>query len=93
MSEPRVVARYMAAYVNGSWRCYATTDGIRKTFVGCAHRQPASAVAHRANLDPFVSPLPGVGPTSAPKPSTGAELLGLTPGRRETASAPARTPR
>ena len=139
MTEPRVVARYIA----GRYVCGWSTNGIDFRRTGCAHVMPSSAIAHRQNLAPFVSPLatprsaltpavpvavsgrtgaphnvseggpvapgaplgwpdgapqprvsplPGVRPTSAPRPSVGAELLGLTPGRRETASAPARTP-
>jgi hypothetical protein len=62
---------FQAAYVNGSWHCYATDDAIRRRFVGCSHRMPASAIAHTSNHTPFVSPLATPRKARQPGPPAG----------------------
>jgi hypothetical protein len=60
-----------AAYIDGSWRCYESPDGIRKRFIGCRHILPRSAVAHTVAV--YVSPLRASDeePTPIPVPPSG----------------------
>ena len=46
-----------AAYVNGTWRCYDTANGITRHYLGCRHLLPKSAITHTRNTDPYTSPL------------------------------------
>lgn len=43
-----------AAYINGQWACYSTTDGIRKHYLGCRHETPKAQIAHATGA--YVSP-------------------------------------
>lgn len=53
---------------SGAHRCYATTTGRDRRFLGCAHRRPKEAVAHTSGS--YVSPLRPHGPGSTPVPDS-----------------------
>lgn len=44
-----------AAYINGSWSCYAL-EGRTRHYLGCSHERPRQAIAHTSPT-PYVSPL------------------------------------
>jgi hypothetical protein len=61
-----------AAYINGQWACYSTTDGIRKHLLGCRHERPRQAISHTSGT--YANPLRAS--DGASTLSTSAPLVG-----------------
>lgn len=71
----------MIAHRDGTYRCYTTTNGIRRHYSGCSHETPREAIRHTAN-HPYISPLrvegmstPVTARDSSPLGSHGAVLI------------------
>ena len=80
------------AYVAGAHRCYSTTDGRTKRFLGCSHDTPRAAIRHaNGSGDAYVSPLKADATPRTEQPTTAgfraeatAAQSGAPQGGRET---------